>query len=148
MAPNRTPNQVLPVDWTAVADAFCRAWSSDRGSPDYRYLANLYAPDDDVVIYDTLPPMGGFLGFTQLRNEIYPGLRQIAVERTGGVVAREMAAGQVVVTCYPFRLRYGFADGRKVSIDARISEVWERRRHRLQRAGRPAGGAGVQTLRQ
>ncbi len=127
MTPSMTPNQVFPIDWTAVADAFCQAWSSNRGSPDYDYLASFYAPDDDVIIYDTLPPIGGFLGFAQLRNEIYPGLGQIAVERTGDVVARELAAGQVVITCYPLRLRYAFADGRRMSIDARISEVWERR---------------------
>jgi len=122
-----TPNQVFPVDWAAVADAFCQAWSSNRGSPDYDCLANFYAPDDDVIIYDTLPPLQGFLGFKQLRNEIYPGLEHIAVKRTGDVVARAMAAGHVVVTCYPFHLQYAFVDGRTMSIDARITEVWERR---------------------
>jgi ketosteroid isomerase-like protein len=122
-----TPNQIYPIDWTAVADAFCQAWSNNRGSPDYDYLAKLYAPENDVIIYDTLPPLDGFLGFAQLRNKIYPGLEEIAVERTGDVVAREIAAGQVVIICYPFSLRYAFAGGRKMSIDARISEVWERR---------------------
>lgn len=122
-----TPNQIFPIDWIAVADAFCHAWSSNQGLPDYDYLSNLYAHDNDIIIYDSLPPLKGFRGFSQLRSEIYPGLSAILVQRTGDVVARELANGQAVVTCYPFRLEYSFDDGRKMVINARISEVWERR---------------------
>ena len=43
MAPNRTPNQVFPIDWTAVADAFCQAWSSNRGSHPF-FIATLFLP--------------------------------------------------------------------------------------------------------
>lgn len=30
-------------------------------------------------------------------------------------------------TSYPFRLAYGFADGRRYELETRIFEVWERR---------------------
>lgn len=79
------------------------------------------------VSFGRIPPLSGFLCFKQLRTEIYPGLEQIVVKRTGDVVAREIADGQVVVTCYPFHLHYAFEDGRKMSIDARISQIWEKR---------------------
>ena len=93
-------------------------------------MAQLYAPDDDVIIYDALPPLEGFRGFQHVRSELYPELARILVERTGNVVVRELADGLVVVTSYPFRLSYNFIDGREVTIDARISEVWERRGER------------------
>ncbi len=124
------PNQGFPVNWSHVADAFCRAWSSETGVPDYDYLSQLYAPDDDVIIYDALPPLEGFRGFQQVRSDLYPELANIHVERTGDVAVRELAHGVVVVTSYPLRLAYTFTDGRAVTLDARMSEVWERRGER------------------
>lgn len=92
-----------------------------------RTLAHFYAPDADIVIYDTLPPLEGFRGFDDLRSEIYDGLERINVRRTGPVVAKLLAEGSVVAAAYLFHLSYGFSDGRAYEIDARISEVWERR---------------------
>ena len=114
-------------NWDRAADEFCEAWSSDVGRPDYARLADFYAPDPDVVIYDTLAPLAGFRGFEQMREAIYPGLATIDVQRTGPVEAKGLADNRVVVTSYPFRLAYGFADGRRYELEARISEVWERR---------------------
>jgi ketosteroid isomerase-like protein len=114
-------------NWDRAADEFCQAWSSDVGRPDYARLADFYAPDPDVVIYDSLAPLAGFRGFEQMREAIYPGLATIDVQRTGPVEAKGLAEGRVVVTSYPFRLAYGFADGRRYELEARISEVWERR---------------------
>ena len=118
---------VTNPNWDRAADEFCQAWSSDVGRPDYARLADFYAPDPDVVIYDTLAPLAGFRGFEQMREAIYPGLATIDVQRTGPVEAKGLADNRVVVTSYPFRLSYGFADGRRYELEARISEVWERR---------------------
>jgi ketosteroid isomerase-like protein len=115
------------IDWNERADAFCRAWSSEEGHPDYGALSKFYAPDTDVVIYDTLPPLGGFRGFEQMRHTIYPGLALIRVRRTGPLTVKSLCEGNVVVTNYQFHLKYGFSDGTGYDIDARISEVWERR---------------------
>lgn len=90
-----TPNRTNPVDWDRVADDFCHAWTSDIGRPDFDRLAAFYAPDDDVVIFDALPPLEGFRGFAAVRSEIYDGLDRIRVERTGDVTARPLAHGAV-----------------------------------------------------
>jgi hypothetical protein len=108
------PNQRVPVDWEAVPDAFREAWTSDESRPDIDRLARFCAPDDDVVIFDTLPPLEGFAGS---RSSIHDGLARIGVARTGGAT----------VTAYPLHLSRAFADGRSHEIDARISEVRERR---------------------
>ena len=113
--------------WNERADRFCEAWSSGVGCPDFDALSKVYAADADVVIYDTLPPMQGFRGFEQMRRAIYPELTTIQVRRTGPIDVKRLADGAVVVTSYPFHLSYGFADGTGHEIDARISEVWERR---------------------
>lgn len=114
--------------WDERADRFCKAWSSDVGRPDFETLSKIYATDADVVIYDTLPPIEGFRGFERMRQSIYPELTYIHVCRTGPIAVKRLANDTVVVTCYPFHLSYGFADGTGHEIDARISEVWERRR--------------------
>lgn len=54
-------------------------------------------------------------------------MRRIAVHRTGPVAVKALAGGQVIVTAYSFHLSYRFDDERAYEIDARISEVWERR---------------------
>jgi len=115
------------ASWNERADRFCEAWSSGVGRPDFASLAKVYAPDADVVIFDTLPPMQGFRGFEQMRQSIYPELTTIQVRRTGPIDVKRLVDGAVVVTSYPFHLSYGFADGTGHEIDARISEVWERR---------------------
>jgi len=113
--------------WNERADRFCKAWSSEVGRPDFDALSKVYAADADVVIYDTLPPLEGFRGFEQMRKSIYPELTHIRVQRTGPVAVKHLAGGTVVVTSYPFHLSYGFSDGTGHEIDARISEVWEKR---------------------
>ncbi|MFO1393634.1 MAG: nuclear transport factor 2 family protein [Steroidobacteraceae bacterium] len=113
--------------WNERADRFCRAWSSEVGRPDFDALSELYAADPDVVIHDTLPPIHGFRGFEQMRQSIYPGLTRILVRRTGPIAVKHMVCGSVVVVSYPFHLSYGFADGTGHEIEARISEVWEKR---------------------
>ncbi len=115
------------VDWNVVADRFCAAWTSDVGKPDFDDLAELYAHDNDTIIYDSLPPIEGFRGFADLNASIYGDLAELRVQRTGEVIARPLARGEVVVTAYPMRFHYRFADGRTYDFDARISEVWERR---------------------
>lgn len=115
------------IDWNAVADAFCAAWTSDEGRPDFETLSQFYAQDADIVIFDTLPPLEGFSGFDDLRLSIYQELESLAVRRTGDVLAKSLASGAVVATAYPFHLSYRFADGRSYEIDARITETWERR---------------------
>jgi ketosteroid isomerase-like protein len=115
------------VFWNERADAFCKAWSSEVGHPDFQALSKLYAADADVVIYDTLAPIHGFLGFEQMRQSIYPALMRIHVQRTGPIAIKQLANGSVVVTSYPFHLSYGFAGGTDYEIEARISEVWEKR---------------------
>ena len=62
-------------DWDRAADEFCQAWSSDVGRPDYARLADFYAPDPDVVIYDSLAPLAGFRGFEQNAREHLPRTR-------------------------------------------------------------------------
>lgn len=121
------PTSASQPDWERIADAFCAAWTSDEGRPDFEALAQFYAHDDDVVIYDTLPPLEGFRGFAALSREIYSGLERIAVERTGPVTAKPIAGGAAFATAYPFHLSYAFDDGRVYEIDARITKVWERR---------------------
>ena len=116
-----------PDFWNERADLFCKAWSSEIGRPDFAALSNLYAADADVVIYDTLPPLHGFRGFEQMRQSIYPELAAINVYRTGLVEVKRLAGGNVVVTSYPFHLSYAFSDGTGYEIEARISEVWEKR---------------------
>lgn len=113
--------------WNERADRFCAAWSSEVGRPNFDALSEMYAAEPDVVIYDTLPPIQGFRGFKQMRQSIYPGLKRISVRRTGPVVVKHLVAGSVVVVSYPFHLSYGFADGTGHEIEARISEVWEKR---------------------
>jgi ketosteroid isomerase-like protein len=113
--------------WNERADRFCKAWSSDVGRPDFDTLSKVYAADADVVIYDTLPPIQGFRGFEQMRQSIYPALTYIHVRRTGPIDIKCLADCTVVVTCYPFHLSYGFSNGTGHEIEARISEVWERR---------------------
>ncbi len=120
----------MAVDWNAVADRFCAAWTSEAGKPDFDTLSAMYAPDDDTVIYDSLPPLEGFRGFSDLRASIYGDLAELKVVRTGDVIARRLAEGAVVVTAYPMRFHYRFANGRTHDFDARISEVWERRGNR------------------
>jgi len=115
------------ASWNERADRFCEAWSSGVGRPDFDALSKIYAPDADVVIYDTLPPIQGFRGFEQMRGSIYPELASIQVRRTGPIDVKRLADGAVVVTSYPFHLSYGFSDGTGHEIDARISEVWEKR---------------------
>ncbi len=116
--------------WEDRADAFCRAWSSEEGRPDYDRLSEFYAPDPDMVIYDTLPPLVGFRGFSEMRRTIYPELARLHVARTGPIAVKMLCDGQVAITSYPFHLSYGFRDGTGYEIDARISEVWERREGR------------------
>jgi ketosteroid isomerase-like protein len=87
----------------------------------------LYAQDPDIVIYDALPPLEGFRGFDQMRRMIYPELALIRVRRTSPVAVKVLCEGSVVVTSYQFHLKYCFANGTDHNIDARISEVWERR---------------------
>lgn len=113
--------------WNERADTFCKAWSSEVGRPDFQVLSKLYAADADVVIYDTLPPIHGFLGFEQMRQSIYPALTRIHVQRTGPIAVKQLANGRVVVISYPFHLSYGFAGGTGYEIEARISEMWEKR---------------------
>ena len=115
------------ASWNERADRFCEAWSSEVGRPDFDTLSKIYAADADVVIYDTLPPIEGFRGFEQMRQSIYPELARIHVHRTGPIAVKRLAGGIVVVTSYPFHLSYGFANGTGHEIDARISEVWEKR---------------------
>src|SRR5580765_6891800 len=62
-----------------------------------------------------------------MRQSIHPGLTTIQLRRTGPIGVKRLADGAVVVTSCPFHLSYGFADGTGDEIDARISEVWERR---------------------
>lgn len=119
------------VDWNAVADRFCAAWTSDTGKPDFNSLSEMYAHDDDVVIYDSLPPLNGFRGFSDLRNSIYDDLKELTVQRTDHVIVRSLANGAIVITAYPMRFHYRFADGRTYDFDARISEVWEKRGDRF-----------------
>jgi ketosteroid isomerase-like protein len=115
------------ASWNDRADRFCQAWSSEVGRPDFGTLSKLYAPDADVVIYDTLPPIQGFRGFEQMRQSIYPEFTYIHVRRTGPIDVKRLAGGAVVVTSYPFHLGYGFSNGTGHEIEARISEVWEKR---------------------
>lgn len=115
------------ASWNERADRFCKAWSSEVGRPDFDTLSKVYAADADVVIYDTLPPIQGFRGFEQMRQSIYPELTYIHVRRTGPIDVKRLADGTVVVTSYPFHLSYGFSSGVGHEIEARISEVWERR---------------------
>lgn len=117
-------------DWNAVADIFCAAWSTDDGKPNFDVLAEMYAHDADVVIYDSLAPIEGFRGFEDLRSSIYADLAQLSVQRTGNVEHRSFADGKIVVTAYPLRFAYDFKDGRAYEFDARISEVWELRNQR------------------
>ena len=114
-------------EWQDRVDLFCRAWSSEVGVPDFATLAELYASDPDITIYDTLPPLEGFQGFDHMRVSIYPSLALVRVRRTGPVKLKSLCDGQVVVTSYPFHLTYGYADNTRHEISARISEVWERR---------------------
>lgn len=114
-------------DWNEVADRFCRAWTTGTGKPDFYVLADMYAPDPDIIIYDSLPPIEGFRGFDDLRSSIYDGLDRLTVERTGPVEVRSLVGGAAVITAYPMRFAYDFSDGRKHRFDARITEVWERR---------------------
>ncbi|AYC31863.1 nuclear transport factor 2 family protein [Pseudomonas cavernae] len=114
-------------EWENRVDGFCLAWSSETGRPNYEALSKLYAPDADVQIYDTLPPIEGFQNFSRMRSTIYPELAAINVCRTGPINFKILCNGNVVVTNYPFHLSYGFADGTGHEIDARISEVWEKR---------------------
>jgi ketosteroid isomerase-like protein len=113
--------------WNERADRFCEAWSSEVGRPNFDALSELYAAESDVVIYDTLPPIQGFRGFEQMRQSIYPDLKRIFVRRTGPIAVKQLVAGRVVVVSYPFHLSYGFANGTGLEIEARISEVWEKR---------------------
>jgi len=68
-----TPNQQLPVDWNAVADTFCEAWTSPVGKPDFDTLANMYAHDSDIVIYDSLPPSMDLVGLRQCEHRFMMG---------------------------------------------------------------------------
>lgn len=113
-------------DWTAVADRFVEAWSSPTGEPDFGALAKLYGQDEDIVIYDSLQPLGGYAGFADMKDAIFGEVSFIEVTH-GAVTARELAGGAVVVTYYPLHFRYRFADGGSIAFDARISQVWERR---------------------
>ena len=113
--------------WNERADRFGEAWRSEVGRPNFVALWELYAAEPDVVISDTLPPIQGFRGFEQMRQSIYPGLKRILVRRTGPIAVKYLVAGSVVVVSYPFHLSYGFANGTGLEIEARISEVWEKR---------------------
>lgn len=124
------PNAILAADgpdWNAVADRFCAAWTSPTGTPDFDTLGAMYAPDPDIVIYDSLAPLDGFRGFAAMRSGIYVGLASLDVHRTGEVEERSLANGAVVVISYPMRFAYAFDDGRRLDFDARMSEVWELR---------------------
>ena len=114
-------------DWTAAADRFVEVWSSDTGEPDYDALAKLYGQDDDIVIYDSLPPIQGYRGFPEMKNTIFAEVAFLRVQRTSEVTTRELAEGAVVVTSYLLQLEYRFADGESAEFPARISQVWERR---------------------
>lgn len=119
-----------PVQWEIVADQFCDAWSTSTGEPDYATLAGMYAPDDDVVIFDSLPPLRGFRGFDDMRGSIYDeGLVSLKVVRAGPVDVRRLADGNAVVVSYSLDFEYEFADG-PLSFGGRISQVWERRGER------------------
>lgn len=113
--------------WTKRVDDFCKAWSSKTGRPNYHALASMYAPEDDIVIYDTFPPLEGFRGFEQMRRDIYPNLSAIQISRVSRIYFKSLCAASVVITSYQIRLHYGYVDGSVHDIAARISQVWERR---------------------
>lgn len=120
-----------PIDWDSIADLFCRAWSAESDKPDFQTLSTMYAPEPEVVIYDSLPPLNGFRGFADLKSTIYPDLRRLSVKRISPVEWRSFADDRVVIVAYLLRYEYGFRDGRELRFDGRISQLWERRGDRF-----------------
>jgi ketosteroid isomerase-like protein len=116
----------MSSEWENRIHEYCEAWTTDSGHTDFDRLATFYAMDSDVVIYDSLPPLEGFAGFAEMRS-IYPGLSRLSVSPNQDLQVKFLAEDQVAVTVFTSRMRYTFEDGNEFELNARHTDVWEKR---------------------
>lgn len=119
-------NTSTNAQWQQRIENYCEAWTTYDGKPDFDRIGEYYAHDPDVIIYDTLPPLEGFTGFEALRA-IYPNLERLVVTPNKDVRVRLLAGGTVAITTHTFRLAHTPKGGAKFEVDARQSNVWEKR---------------------
>lgn len=121
-----TQNSTDLSQWQQRIETYCKAWTTDTGKPDFETLSTFYAKDNDVVIYDSLPPLEGFTGFDQM-TEIYPGLTRLEVLPNRDLRVKYVADNRVAITAFTSQMSYTFENGKTFKIKARHSDVWEKR---------------------
>jgi ketosteroid isomerase-like protein len=106
-------------------------WGFEEGRAGSADARRFYAPERDLVLYDTQPPVEGF--------DTVEALHRGVADRAGGAGITSVrfapdldrieawSRGDIAWTLTPYRVTAHFPDGRTVSVTPTQTHVWERR---------------------
>lgn len=130
-----TPDPAADEALKARLRQYFACWSADLRAPEDRHknpleLADaLYAPDDDSVYFDLMPPVAHYSweGFKAgLRNN--PHFARVASWKlTPNDDARIFRRGDLAWTTNTFGISAKFKDGTALEAQGRVTVIWEKR---------------------
>lgn len=114
-------------EWQQRIDDYYAAWAIETGRPNFERLSQIYAEDPDIIFYDILPPLEGYRGFDALQREVYADIVRMTATPNKDLRVWMLAEGRVAITAQTYRQSIVFRTGKSFAVDARETDVWERR---------------------
>lgn len=122
----RAPNSE-EAEWKNRMESYFAAWSKTSDTFDIKPAARLYAEDSDMVIWDIMP-LNGYLGFEaykKAQKNAYDAFDRFRIASKNDL--RVKRNGNAAWTTVTFHADGTYKDGTSLTMEGRLTDIWERR---------------------
>ena len=110
-------------EFKQLLEAHAAAWSKAIKNPEAP--ARFFAPDEDVIYFDLIPPFAGYRSWKQLKDSIPDTIISATFTMHDNLYVK--CKNDIAWTVSSFHLSLKFKEGEEIEGDARQTVIWEKR---------------------
>ena len=110
-------------EFQQLLQAHAAAWSKAIEEPEAP--ARFFAPDEDVICFDLIPPFAGYRSWQQFKKSVPNTIYKAVFTMHDGLQVR--CRGDIAWTIGGFHISLKLKNGKEIEGDARQTAIWEKR---------------------
>jgi len=115
-------------EFKVLLDRYYAAWSSDGGNIDFDTAGQFYVHSDELLVYDPMPPLGGFQGWNALKAGDQNAFGNFThIKLTPYDDLKVTRHGDVAWCTLTYHLSLSTKTGEGGEYDLRHTIIWEKR---------------------